>query len=262
VRTYNCNYFHVNRVISAKMAAVWIIFGGVCVLYLVILNLILVVNVSSTIATTAIGDEEDFTAKISSKESLRMGFQAMAEMSNDPSKVRELLNDMNDPKFIHEVHELMKDPSFQAEMAMIQNDPRVVAALQDPSIKRELATLQNDPILQKALKASASSSRHIEASDSMNGKSNALKGMLELQKLTSDPKSLAEAVEMLKDPEVMKEVQEMMKDPEFIAEMKRYTDNPDFKQSARKAAEDLESLVDDPVRLKQMEGLYKNSFKS
>lgn len=78
-------------------------------------------------------------------------------------------------------------------------------------------------------------------------------GMIELQKTMKDPKALAEALKALKDPEIAKEVEAMMKDPKFKEDMKKYTNNPQFKEAMGKAADSVEKLSADPVRLKQLE---------
>lgn len=78
-------------------------------------------------------------------------------------------------------------------------------------------------------------------------------GMMELQKTMRDPKALAEALQALKDPEIAKEVEAMMKDPQFKEDMKKYTNDPKFKEAMGKAADSVEKLSADPVRLKQLE---------
>ena len=78
-------------------------------------------------------------------------------------------------------------------------------------------------------------------------------GMMELQKTMRDPKALAEALQALKDPEIAKEVEAMMKDPQFKEDMKRYTNDPKFKEAMGKAADSVDKLSADPVRLKQLE---------
>lgn len=66
---------------------------------------------------------------------------------------------------------------------------------------------------------------------------------------------------MLKDPAIAAEVQNLMKDPTFKAQMKQYTNSPGFKDAMSSAAQQLEELSKDPLKMKKMEADFKNQMQ-
>ena len=89
--------------------------------------------------------------------------------------------------------------------------------------------------------------------DMTDPKKNVELGIQGISEIAKNPKLLAEALESLKDPEIAAEVQKMMADPAFQAEMKKFTDSPAYKSAIKKTQNVMETMEEDPVKLKMLQ---------
>ena len=153
---------------------------------------------------------------------------------------------------------MMDDPAFKRQMESMMADPNVAKA--KDKVRDFISDDERLSTIYSQLKTGGAAG--VPEAPVHDGKYNAQLGMNEMARAASDPRELAEAMEMMKDPEVQRQVQEMMKDPQFKAEMKRYTENPRFKQAMDTAAEKVQEISQDPVKMEnikaQMASLMNN----